>query len=70
MSKFDLTKLPAEKQNASALGNAVKSRGFVSLKDNTGRVYEHKDREALWNSLMNRADTKFGSLGMTVKLSF
>lgn len=78
MSK--LNKLPANRQNAYAIGAVVHSKGFVGLETQDGRCfkqpgkYEEKSRKmsktAIWDMLKGRIETKLGKTGMTIRMSF
>ena len=62
--------LPIQNQARFAVGNAIKSPGFVSVTDVTGRSYDKASRKEFWGTLARRPQMTASGNNLTIKLSF
>ena len=65
-----MSNLPSHAQARFAIGNIVKSPGFQSVTDGTGKTYDKDDRKEFWADLVRYQQVKVAGNGLTVRLSF
>lgn len=64
------TSLPIHNQACFAVGNAIKSPGFVSVTDVTGQSYDKDSRKEFWGALAKHPQMTVSGNNLTIKLSF
>ena len=65
-----LKDLPRHIQSRYAIGNAVKSSGFISVEMPWGRRYDASDRKDFWRDLEGFTQLQPSGNGITINLSF
>ena len=65
-----LKDLPRHIQSRYAIGNAMKSNGFVSAEMPWGRRYDASDRKDFWRDLEGFTQLQPSGNGITINLRF